>query len=273
MFHADPHPGNIVVAADGSLILIDFGAVGRLSAGHRGSLAAMLVAASSGDAIALRRAVQEITVFDRRVEMSSLDEAIAEFLAEHMQAGKGITAASFQHLALMIGEFGIRLPRWFGTLTRTLVTLEGTLSGIDASFSLVDAAHEHAHQVAAPLASGPWREVVEREALAQAMQLRRIPGHVDEALEQLAAGRLTTRVAVFADPHEQRLLTRLVDRAVLALVASAVGIGSVLLLDVQAGPRLGSTISINEVLGYFGLTTSAVLVLRVVAGIIRDGEV
>ncbi len=40
----------------------------------------------------------------------------------------------------MVGHFGIRMPEWFGNLTRSLLTLEGTLRSIDSGFSLVEAA-------------------------------------------------------------------------------------------------------------------------------------
>ena len=36
---------------------------------------------------------------------------------QHMRSGGAITASAFEDLAQLIGEFGIRLPPWFGTLT------------------------------------------------------------------------------------------------------------------------------------------------------------
>ena len=63
----------------------------------------------------------------------------------------------------------------------------------------------------------------------------------------------------------------LVNRIVVALLAGSLGIGSVLLIDVQVGPSLSDTVSLNEVLGYVGLACAAVLMLRVIAGVIRDG--
>ena len=54
-------------------------------------------------------------------------------------------------------------------------------------------------------------------------------------------------------------------------------IGSIMLMGVEVGPRFGGGgdgegITVNEVLGYFGLATGVVLAFRLVAGIIRDGE-
>jgi hypothetical protein len=76
---------------------------------------------------------------------------------------------------------------------------------------------------------------------------------------------------LFSHEADERLVRRLMDRFVLALLAAALGIGSVLLLNVSSGPRLSDSVTLNEVLGYIGLACSTVLVLRVIAGVIRDG--
>lgn len=110
VFHADPHPGNILVESDGTIVLIDLGAVGRIGPGHRSAVLELLAAAADGDAVSLRQALQRIAVFDQRLDTRSLDAALESFLARYMRTGSGITASSFEGLASLIGQFGIRLP-------------------------------------------------------------------------------------------------------------------------------------------------------------------
>ena len=57
---------------------------------------------------------------------------------------------------------------------------------------------------------------------------------------------------------------------VLAIVAAALGMGSVRLLGVASGPVVGDVL-LNEVLGYAGLAAASILTLRLIAGIARDG--
>ena len=272
-FHSDPHPGNILVEPDGTIVLIDLGAVGRLSPGQSRAVLDLMVAASEGNTTSLREALLEVTTIDQSASVRELDAALDELLARHMRSGGGISTRAFQDLAVVVGRFGLRLPRWFGTLSRTLVTLEGTLHGIDPDFSLVDAAKQHAEEVTASghgrLAS--MRELVEQEAMAQLPRLRRLPQRVDELIGRANSGRLSVRLAPFADERTERIVTRLVDRLVLGLIASSVGVGSVILLGVQDGPTLGGDIPLNEVIGYSGLAAASILVLRIVAGVIRDG--
>lgn len=271
VFHADPHPGNILVEDDGTIVLIDLGAVGRLGPGQRTSTLELLLAASAGDVRMLRTALTEIVAVDDRADLRALDRALERFIARNVRAGGGMSTAAFQDLATITGQFGLRFPEWLATLMRTMVTLEGTLKTIDPAFSLVDAAHDHAGDTMG-LIAGPdgLQGVLRREALAQVPRLRRLPERVDAILGQAAEGRLTARVSVL-DENAERVVTRLFDRLVLGVLAAAVGVGSVLLLGVDAGPQFGS-VSVNEVLGYVGLVSSAILSMRVIAGIIRDGS-
>ena len=148
IFHADPHPGNILVEADGTIVLIDLGAVGRLSAGHREAVLDMLAAASMGNAAGLRQALgADHAVRPARRPARSWRWRWSRSSPSTCASGGGIDAAAFEDLTILIGRYGIRLPRWFGTLSRTLVTLEGTLKGLDPAFSLVDAAKRHANEM------------------------------------------------------------------------------------------------------------------------------
>jgi TerC family integral membrane protein len=251
-FHADPHPGNILVEPDGTIVLIDLGAVGRLGAGHREAVLDMLAAASAGNAAGLRLALGQITLFDRRIDQRQLEMALESFLARHLRSGGGIDAAAFEDLTILIGQYGIRLPRWFGTLSRTLVTLEGTLKGLDPSFSLVDAAKRHAKALLPDLTDVDPQVVLQRELIAELPRLRRLPERVDELLSQAVTGRLSAQFSVLSDERDERLVTRLVDRFVLGMIAAATSIASVLLLGVDAGPEVGE-VGVNTVFGYFGL--------------------
>ena len=273
LYHADPHPGNILIEPDGTIVLIDLGSVGRLSPGQRTAVMEMMAAASTGSAAQLRQAMSQIVIIDRDVDVRVLDADIEMLLARHMRSGAGIGSAAFQDLAALVGQHGIRLPRWFGTLSRTLVTLEGTLTSIRPDFSLVDAGRRHAEQRGLGRPSvRDLRTMVQEEAVLQLPRLRRLPEQVDELIGQAVSGRLSARLSVFANPRDQQVVTRLVDRVVLAIIASATGIGSVVLVASDSGPLVRGDLLVNELLGYVGLTAAAVLSLRVVAGVIRDGS-
>ena len=272
IFHADPHPGNILVEDDGTIVLIDLGAVGRLGPNQRAVVLQLMVAAGSGDCTLLRQALTQMTVVDRTADLREFDLALDDLLGRHLRQGSGLTAAAFQDLTVLVGRFGIHVPRWFGTLSRSMVTLEGTLRLIDPTFSLVDAARAHGTgEIRERADLSTVRNVIETEAMRQLPRLRRLPERVDDLLGQATEGRLSARVSLFSHESDERLLRGLVDRIVMAVLAASLGIGSVVLLGARTGPQVSGAVTINEVLGYVGLAAASVLALRVIAGVIRDG--
>jgi ubiquinone biosynthesis protein len=273
VFHADPHPGNLLMEEDGTIVLIDLGAVGRLGPAYRSAVMSMLMAASMGDAQLLRTSLTEVIRVDTRVDLGELDFAIQQFFDRHFVPGKGITTSAFADLTTIVGGFGLRLPDWFGTLTRTMITLEGTLKGIDPEFALVDAGRRFGESyVKDRTGIAGLKDTLEKEAMAQLPRLRRIPNQVSEILEQASGGRLAAKVSFLSDERDQALLTKLVDRVVFAVLAAALGIGSVFLIGIENGPDLTATVTLNEFIGYVGLGASALLAMRVVANVIRDGQ-
>jgi ubiquinone biosynthesis protein len=78
-------------------------------------------------------------------------------------------------------------------------------------------------------------------------------------------------VSLFADADDVRVLTKLVNRGVLALLGSVVGVLSVILLGTQGGPPFTGDTSLFQFFGYFGLFAASVLILRVIVAVMRDG--
>jgi ubiquinone biosynthesis protein len=272
VFHADPHPGNILVEADGTIVLIDLGAVGRLGKNQQQLFTQLLAGAMTADARVVREALDDAGLVEGNVQSTDLDSAIDEFLAKHVGTGQGLTSEVIEELFAMLSQFGIRPPQWMTALGRTFVTLEGTLKSTDPSFSLIDsamlAATERVHTLPRP---DTIKDAVEAEAVRQLPRLRRLPQRLDDLLGQASRGRLTARVSLLADDEDLNKITRLADRAVLAILAAALGVGSALVLDAHSGPVITGEITLNEILGYIGLAVALILTLRVVAAIIRDG--
>ena len=272
LFHADPHPGNVLLLDDGALGLIDFGAVGRLGATERQAMVQMMVGVASGNVATMRDALLSIVVVEGSASVPAIDAALREFVTRHVRPGQGITARAFGELVTIVGQLGLRVPRWFATLARAMVTLEGTLRVIDPSFSLVDGAMQMSPELMPRLeAPTDVRSAVEQELAVQLPRLRRLPERVDTLLDQTSAGRLSVRVSLFAREEDERALTKLVNRSVQTILAASLGIGSTVLIGVDVGPSISDAVTLNEVLGYCGLVGASVLGLRVVAAVVRDG--
>jgi ubiquinone biosynthesis protein len=271
-FHADPHPGNVLVLEDGRLGLIDFGATGRLDPLQQASMREMLVAVGQRDAGLLRSAVLEVATLRRHFDDDQLERALARFMARHLAGGAAPSAAMFNDLLQLFFAFGINLPPEFSTFFRALVTLEGTLTTLSPGYLVIEAAEQIAAEWArASLAPASLQELARQELGSLALLLRRAPRQLDRIATIVQRGDLQARVRLFADDEDVRTVTRLLNRVVLAGLGGLVGLLSVMLLGTQGGPPFTGDTSLFQFFGYFGLFCATVLILRVIVAILRDG--
>jgi ubiquinone biosynthesis protein len=271
-FHADPHPGNVLVLGDGRLGLIDFGATGRLDPMQQSSLREMLVAVNLRDAALLRQAVLEVATLRRGFDDQQLERALARFMARNLGPGATPSAAMFNELLQLFFSFGITLPPEFSTFFRALVTLEGTLTTLCPGYLVIDAAQAIATEWASErMTAESLEQLARREVVGLLPLLRRLPRHADRLATIVARGDLRASVSLFRDPEDVGALTRLVNRAVLAFLGGMVGLMSVLLIGIEGGPPFTGETSLYQFFGYFGLFCGTVLVLRVLVAVLRDG--
>jgi ubiquinone biosynthesis protein len=267
-FHADPHPGNVFVLRDGTLGLIDFGAVGRLDPIQRAAVVDMFGAMVRSDVPMLRDAIERVTDLDDAPSGDQLERTLARLVAESVRPGGQVSPRALQDLVPALAGLGITLPGDLVLLTRALVTLDGTIGVLAPGMSVVSAALD----VAGPAAVAPLdpEEMVRQELLTAALRLRHLPDRIDRLTTLATRGDL--RLRTVASEDERRLVRTLVDRALLAVVGAAMLVTSGLLLSApEAGrARVGGT-SLLDVLGYGGLLAGTVLVLRAVGAVARDG--
>jgi ubiquinone biosynthesis protein len=101
--------------------------------------------------------------------------------------------------------------------------------------------------------------------------LRRLPRRLDRMANQIERGNLRARVSLFSDAHDERVVTKLVNRTVLALAGGVVGVIGAMLIGVSGGPPFAGDTSLYEFFGYFSLFCSVVLIMRVIVSVLHDG--
>jgi len=268
-FHADPHPGNVFAFPDGTLGLIDFGAVGRLDSIQKSAVVDMMAALARGDVSLLRDGIERVADVTSTGSPEHLERALARLVADHARANGSVDPDVLQDLVAMLTEFGVRLPADLVILSRALVTLDGTLRVLAPGMSLVGAATDMiGATTASPIID---REAMVRTEIEEALpHLRRLPERIDRILT--LAGRGDLRVRNVVDEDSSRVLRTLVNRALLAAVGAAfLAVSAVLLVAADEGPEVATGTGLFDVFGFGGLLIGAVLLLRVVAAVARDG--
>lgn len=136
-FHADPHPGNVFFLEDGTLGLIDFGAVGTLLPRRREELVRLGLAIASEDT----SGVVDILMLwagDPDVDRVRLEEALAELIDRfsNVLLQQIDLADIFQKVFAILRDFHLALPPDLALVLRTLLTAEGFVRRIDPSFDI-----------------------------------------------------------------------------------------------------------------------------------------
>ncbi len=268
LFHADPHPGNVFALADGSLGLIDFGAVGRLDPIQQAAIVDMFVALASRDVGLLRDGVERVSDVRGTASTDELERALARLLADHVRPGGNVDPAAMQDLVATLARFDMRLPTDIVLLSRALVTVDGTLRALVPDVSLMGATSELMRSRADPVLDP--RTLAGQELLAALPHLRHLPDRVDRILTLTSRGELRLRSVM--DEDGRRIARTLVNRALLAGIGAAfLLVAALLLVATDKGPTVASGTGLFELFGYGGLLAGTVLMLRVVAAVARDG--
>jgi ubiquinone biosynthesis protein len=271
-FHADPHPGNVLVLRAGGLALIDFGSVGRLDPLQQAALRRLMVALARRDPADLHDALADLAQIRKPAGDDLLERALAQFIAQHLGPGMAPDASMFTTLFRLLADFGLVFPPVIGGVFRAMVTLEGTLTRLSPGFEILPEAQSLASawpgQMITPAS---LREAAAEEALGLLPVLRRLPRRFDRITTSVEQGLLTANIRLLADERDRRFIRAMVSRGVLALLGAALGIMSVMLIGVRGGPMLVQGTTLLRVLGYVGLFFSLVLILRVVIAITREG--
>jgi ubiquinone biosynthesis protein len=271
-FHADPHPGNVLVLRDGALALIDFGSVGRLDPLQQAALRRLWLAVARRNATELHDALLELAVVREPANEDALERTLAQFMAQHLGPGMVPDASMFNSLFRLLVNFGLVFPPMISAVFRAIITLEGTLITLSPGFDIIAETAELASSwLGQMLSPASLREAATDEALGLLPVLRKLPRRLDRIAASLEHGSLTASTRVLANESDRRFVRALVGRAVLAFLGATLGIMSVMLIGTHGGPTFFPGTSLFHLLGYVGLFFSTVLILRVVIAISREG--
>ena len=210
-FHADPHPGNLAVAADGALIYYDFGMMGLLSEGLRSRLGAMVRAAAGRDSAALVAEMQAAGVIAADIDVGPVRRLVRLMLQEALTppfSANVIDKLSGDLYDLVYGQ-PFRLPVELIFVMRALSTFEGVGRSLDPAFSLVAIAKPYLLPLMTSSGSGSSDLFNElgRQVGAISSRAVALPRRLDESLERLEQGDLQLQVRLGESDRQFRRMT------------------------------------------------------------------
>jgi ubiquinone biosynthesis protein len=244
-YHADPHPGNLLLMPDGSVGVLDCGMVGRIDEDLREDVESMLVAAVERDAEELADVVMRIGATPVGTDRQGLRADLARFLDDHVHHSLRDldVGAALRDMFDIVRNHHVVLPASMSLLLRTCIVLEGTSRGMDRDFSLAQLAE-------------PFYLQGMRKRMSPAMLFRRVR-RTGRDWERLFAAmprdlRLVLdhcREGTFRIQFEHRNLDGPANRLTLGILVAALVVSGAALWTSTAPPRLVG-ISVPGLLSY-----------------------
>jgi len=272
-FHADPHPGNLVLTGDGRVALFDCGSIGRLDRRQRSALQAVLGALAAQDAAQLRDALRPITTASKPIEELLLERALGNVLAHHLGPGATPGGALLTALMELMREFGLALEPVVGGALRALALLQSTLELVAPDFDLLDQAKSYGHTLLRP----PWsptspsspREELEAALPTLVPTLLALPRRLDRIVESIQRNELVVGVHLFPTDRDRRFVNQLTANLVVTIAGASTGlIGGLLLL--AATPRLPTdTGQLLQAVGTGCIAVALLVLLRALVAALR----
>ncbi|BCJ39708.1 ubiquinone biosynthesis protein UbiB [Actinoplanes ianthinogenes] len=270
VFHADLHPGNLLVEADGSLGMLDLGSVGRLDGVTRAAVGRLLAAVGRGDAVGASDALLDLADHGGDVDERDLQRALGVLLVRYAAPGSSAGVAAVTALLRTVADYGLGVPAAVAAVFRAFATVEGTLGLLRPGFDLLGAAREAGDRRLAEM-FGPRNlpRTLEEELVTLLPMLRGLPRRIDRIGDAVENGRLRLNIRLFSDERDRRVVTGLIHQVLLTVIGATAGVMGILLLGTGGGPRISAGIGLFPLLGYGLLIISVVLVLRVLVVILR----
>ena len=139
--HTDPHPGNLIVAARGELIYLDFGMTVEVPIEIRRAMVRGLIGFVNRDSAGLVGDLKVMNFLPPHVDAEAAGEALRTVFAGE-SATKVRDSMDFMgvvsQLSTALMQHGFRLPPYFSRILRALAALEGTATTIDPSFRVIE---------------------------------------------------------------------------------------------------------------------------------------
>ncbi len=232
-FHGDPHPGNLMVLDDGSIVFLDFGLTGTLTAEMQDVITSVFTGLVFRDAESVALSIYRAGATRERVDIKAFRGEIQRLMQKYEGASLAhlSTTNSLTEFIELAGRYRIQLPREFAVIARATSIVDGIAKRLLPDVDIVSEVRPLAQRLVAAR-FGPERMSADALRLLQHAHaaFRDVPTQANQLMLDLEQG----RIAITArDPDAEELRMEIRHAAIrisLALCALALALsGSVLI--------------------------------------------
>ena len=266
-FHADPHPGNILIEPDNVLCFLDLGMVGILTPSSRGHLSSIIIGIVSRDPKRIVRTFNEIS--GQQIKRGDeLEYALTELIEEYAAKSLGTIniGEMLSRLTHILITFRIKLIPGFYLLVKALVTMEGVGSKLDPDFNML----EHLEPFASKLIHEQFSPLHVAQTAFQTAHdffylLRDLPSESRDILQLVKSGKAHIEFEHRGLDPMLKKFDQVTNRLVFGIVLAALVVGSSIVVHANVRPYFNGI----SIIGLGGYIIAGLMAFMLLMSILR----
>ncbi len=270
-FHADPHPGNILVMEQDVICFIDFGQMGRLSLRDREQFTDLVLNLVSGNEAKVTAGVLKLTIQHGNVDYDDLARDLGDLMDQYLYRPLGELAAGkiLQDLMDLVTRHKLSLKPNLYLMLKALSTVEGVGLQLDPDLELITLAQPFMEKIKfARLRPSRLAREAEETGGEYLSLLRELPAELRVILRQVRDGRMKLEFEHRGLESFRRSMDRVSNRIAFAIVLAAQIIGSSLIVLAGIPPKWYGI----PLIGLAGFLMAGIMGFWLLVSIIRHGR-
>ena len=271
-FHADPHPGNILVMENEIIGFMDFGMTGKIDEETKEKYVNLLIAVLERNSNKILTEILNLGFTSQEtIDTRSLKTDIADLLDQYYdKALKEIKLGEFiTHLVQISIKYHIKMPAELALLGKSLLTIEGIGLALDPDFNLTEIAKPYVKDIILERKSPQHLLLKLSNDLSEFYNLMfLIPKQLSKTLKKMEEGIFKLELQHRGLENLINALDKATNRLSYSLILVAIIIGSSLIMQTDKGLQFMGF----PVIGVMGYIISGILGLGLVIMILRSGK-
>ncbi|WP_367871762.1 ABC1 kinase family protein [Luteolibacter sp. Populi] len=241
-FHADPHPGNLLLTHDRNIAILDLGMVGRIQQRMRDQLVHLLAGISEGNGVQAAEAAMSIgSPRDGEIDRVGFISAVEEIVgaAKAQEIAKIEMGSVVLRVTKACADAGLRIPAELTLLGKTLLNLDRVGFALSPTFNPNEAIRRHLGEVSKARVKETLTSANLMGMVTETKDfLGQLPARMNRILDLVADNKMKVQVDSLDEKALIVGLQKVANRITLGLMLAALIVGSSMLARVETSFRI-----------------------------------
>jgi len=270
-FHADPHPGNIIILPNNIICFVDYGMMGKLSYTTIKLIISSITGIINNDISKIARNIIRICEVNDNINMKKLEYDLTELIDKYYNKPfQQINISELLNdLIKFFPENNIKMPSDLYLLVRSLIILQSVVESLDPNFNVSNEIEPYIQKfIKKEYSFKNSRKKIFSFFVELIELIRDFPYEFREITEKLKSGKIKLEVEYKGLIPVIQSFERISNRIIISIILSSIIIGSSLIIHSKL-PPLWHNIPIIGLIGFFIAT---IIGLGLLLSIFRHGK-